>query len=135
MFSEKIKYTDYDGAEREEVFYFHLSKPELTRMNFSAEGGLQKTVEKIMQEKNGGKLIALFEEIIQMSYGEKSLDGRRFMKDPERTKAFIETPAYEALYMKLATDDNFAAKFIRGIVPPDVANNMTYEPGSDLPIG
>lgn len=124
MFVEKIKYTDYDGEEREETFYFNLSKPELTRMNFAAEGGLEKQVERIMQEKNGGRIIALFEDIIQKSYGVKSLDGRRFMKDPEQTRAFTETPAYEILYMKLATDADFAAKFIRGIVPPDIAANI-----------
>lgn len=124
MFKEKVKYTDFDGEEQERTLYFHLSKPELAKLNLSSSGGLDKFVNKIIETRDGEQLINLFEKIIQMSYGEKSLDGQRFIKDPEATKAFTESPAYEVMYMKLASDADYAAKFIRGIVPPDVAAQM-----------
>jgi len=124
MFTEKVKYTDFDGEQQERTLYFHLSKPELARLNLSSSGGLEKYVNRIIEERDGAQLLDLFERIIQMSYGEKSLDGQRFVKSKEATQAFIESPAYEVMYMKLAGDADYAAKFIKGIVPSDVAANM-----------
>ena len=117
MLVKEIAYTDYDGNERKEKFYFHLTQAELTEMNMSTEGGLEKMIDKIIAERDNKRLITLFKDIILKSYGEKSPDGKRFIKNQELRDSFAQTEAYSQLFMELATDADAAAAFVNGIVP------------------
>lgn len=117
MIKKTISYTDYDGNERKEDFYFNLSKPELIEMQTSEAGGLEKKIEKITQEQDVAKIIELMKEIIQKSYGVKSDDGKRFIKNQEVLDEFMQSEAYSELFMELATDANAASDFINGILP------------------
>jgi hypothetical protein len=117
MIKKTISYTDYDGNERKEDFYFNLSKPELIEMQTSEAGGLEKKIEKITQEQDVAKIIELMKEIIQKSYGVKSDDGKRFIKNQEILDEFMQSEAYSELFMELATDANAASDFINGILP------------------
>ena len=123
MLKKTIKYTDYDGNEREEDFYFNLSKAEVTEMELSKEGGMSEYIKKISAAQNAPELIKLFKEIITKSYGEKSLDGKRFIKNKELTEAFIQTEAYSELFIELASNADEAAKFINGIMPKNMNAN------------
>ena len=123
MLKKTIKYTDYDGNEREEDFYFNLSKAEVTEMELSKEGGMSEYIKKISATQNGPELIKLFKEIIIKSYGEKSLDGKRFIKNKELTEAFIQTEAYSELFVELASNADEAVKFINGIMPKNMTAN------------
>ena len=80
MLKKTITYTDYDGVERTEDFYFNLSKAEIMEMDFSATGGMEKMIKKIVNTKDTKAMIEIFKDIILKSYGEKSSDGRRFIK-------------------------------------------------------
>lgn len=124
MLKKTITYEDYNGESRTEDFYFNLTKAELTEMNLSQSGGLLAKIEKISQEKDMPEMIKLFKQLILISYGEKSLDGKRFIKNDELTQSFIQTEAYSQLFMLLATDADEAAAFIKGIVPKDVAEQV-----------
>ena len=85
-----------------------------------AGGGYAEFLRKIVDAKDSEKIVEYFKQFLLDSYGEISQDGRRFMKSPELSKAFSETEAYSILYMKLATDDQFAADFVNGVLPkPD----------------
>lgn len=117
MLKKIIKYTDYNEAEREETFYFNLSKVEVAEMEMSVAGGWVAWVEKVVEAQSEPELIKIFKEIVLQSYGEKSADGRRFVKSEELSKAFSETGAFEVLFMELATDAEAAANFFNGIVP------------------
>ena len=123
MLKKTIKYTDYDGNEREEDFYFNLSRAEVTEMELSKEGGMSEYIKKISATQNGPELIKLFKEIIIKSYGEKSLDGKRFIKNKELTEAFIQTEAYSELFIELASNADEAVKFINGIMPKNMTAN------------
>lgn len=123
MLKKTIKYTDYDGNEREEDFYFNLSKAEVTEMELSKEGGMSEYIKKISAAQNAPELIKLFKEIITKSYGEKSLDGKRFIKNKELTEAFTQTEAYSELFVELASNADEAVKFINGIMPKNVNAN------------
>ena len=123
MLKKTIKYTDYDGNEREEDFYFNLSKAEVTEMELSKEGGMSEYIKKISAAQNAPELIKLFKEIIIKSYGEKSLDGKRFIKNQELTEAFIQTEAYSELFVELASNADEAVKFINGIMPKNMTAN------------
>lgn len=120
MLKKTIKYVDYNGQEREEDFYFDLSTAEITEMELSKTGGLSNTIQSIIKAKDMPSLIKLFKELIFKSYGEKSADGRRFIKSEELSIAFSQTPAYSILFMELASDDNAASAFVNGIIPADV---------------
>ena len=120
MLKKTINYVDYDGNEREEDFYFNLTKAELMEMSLSTSGGLDKYIERITKAQDTAKLIELFKDIIIKSYGVKSDDGKRFIKNPELTEEFTQTEAYSDLFTTLATDENEAATFINGIMPKEL---------------
>ena len=117
MFKKTISYTDYDGNPRTEDFYFNLNKAELTEMEMSFNGGLVKVIEKIIAAQDSERLIKIFKDLILKAYGEKSNDGRRFIKNQEVRDNFSQTEAYSILFMELATNDVAAAAFVNGIAP------------------
>ena len=117
MLKKTITYTDYNGSERTEDFYFNLTKAEIMEMELTTAGGLSEMIEKIVAAKDAPTIIKVFKDLVLKAYGEKSPDGRRFMKSPEIREAFSQTEAYSQLFMELATDDEAAAKFVNGIIP------------------
>lgn len=117
MLKKTITYTDYDGNERTEDFYFNLTKAECTELELSAEGGLTKMLQKIVAERDGKRIVEAFKDLILRAYGQKSLDGRRFVKSPELREEFSQTEAYSQLFMELSTDADAAAAFANGIIP------------------
>lgn len=121
MLKKLINYTDYDGRDRSENFYFYLSKAELMEMELSSVGGMQNLIQLIIEKQDIPKIMEAFKTIILRAYGEKSPDGRRFIKSKELSEAFSQTEAYSNLYMELVTNAEAAAMFINGIVPEDVA--------------
>ena len=121
MLKMTIKYVDYNGVEREEDFYFDLSKAEITEMELSQDGGMSNLIQKIVNTKDMPSLIKIFKQLILKSYGEKSADGRRFIKSEQLSTEFTQTPAYSELFMELATDEKAAANFINSIVPQEVS--------------
>ena len=117
MLKKTITYVDYDGNEQTEDFYFNLTKAECVELNYSEAGGLQKYIEALVREKDNKRIIALFKDLIFLSYGEKSLDGRRIIKSKELSEACAQTEAYSNLFMELASDANAGAEFVNGITP------------------
>ena len=124
MYKITETYTDYDDNQRTEDFYFNYSEAELTDLQFSVSGGLAGMIDKIIKTNDMPKLVELFRELIQKAYGEKSNDGRRFMKSPELTKEFTETVAYSQIYIRLATDSKAAQEFINNVVPKSMKDKM-----------
>ena len=120
MLKKTIKYTDYDGNEREEDFYFNLNKVEVTEMELSNQGGLSEYIKRIVAAQDAPSLVELFKELICKSYGEKSLDGKRFVKSKELTEEFTQTEAYAELFVELASNAEEATKFVNGIMPKNM---------------
>lgn len=124
MIKKTLSYTDYDGNERTEDFYFNLNKAELMEMDFSASGGMEKMIKNIVDAQDTKRIIEVFKDIILKSYGEKSVDGKKFIKvrDGHRlAEDFAQTEAYSELFMQLATNDKAATDFINGIIPQSLA--------------
>ena len=117
MLKKTITYTDYNKVERTEDFYFNLTKAELMEMEMGAVGGLSGMIEKIVSAKDAPAIIKVFKELVLKAYGEKSADGKRFIKSKEISDAFSQTEAYSQLFMELATDADAASKFVNGIAP------------------
>ena len=122
MVKKTITYTDYDGTERTEDFYFNLSKAEITEMQLSVEGGMRGYIKKIVAAKSQLELVKLFKDILLRSYGKKSLDGRLFVKNEANTAEFVASPAYSIIYMELVTDTEAATKFVNSLIPAGAQN-------------
>lgn len=125
MLKRSITYTDYNGGTRIEDFYFNLTQAEVTEMELSVDGGLVEMINRIVAAQDGKQIIATFKDIILRAYGEKSPDGKRFIKNQELRDAFAQTEAYSILFMELATNADAAAAFVNGIVPAQAAAPAT----------
>lgn len=117
MLRKTIKYTDYNGNEREEDYLFNLSKAECMEMELSTNGGMEQMIKQIIAEKDNEKIVNLFKKIILKAYGIKSPDGKYFRKSPEISADFASTEAYSVLFMELSTDADAASKFINAVLP------------------
>lgn len=120
MLKREIKYEDFNGNEVSEIFYFNMSKPELIELEVEYDEGFGQMLERIIETKESKELINIFKRLVLMSYGQKSDDGKRFIKSEELKEAFAQSAAYSALFMELATDDGAAVTFIRGLLPKDM---------------
>lgn len=117
MLKKTFTYVDYNGVERTEDHYFNLSKAELIEMELSTTGGLAEMINKIVAAQDAPALVKIFKEVVLKAYGQKSADGRRFIKSKEIADEFVQTEAYSQLFMELTTDADAASRFVNGIVP------------------
>lgn len=124
MLKKTVTYIDYNDVERTEDFYFNLSKAELLDMELTTVGGFADYIQKIINAKDQAQLIKLFKRIVLEAFGEKSEDGRRFIKSKELSEAFSQTEAYVIIYMECVSDDKKAAEFINGILPKDMREEV-----------
>lgn len=124
MLTETITYEDFNGIERKEDFFFNLTEAELLEMELSTSGGYAELLTKIVEAKDTPSLARIFKELILKAYGEKSPDGKYFVKSEEISERFSQTNAYSQLYMKLALDANKAADFVNGLIPANLSKKV-----------
>lgn len=117
MLKKTVTYTDYNGIERTEDFYFHLNEAELTEMELSKSGGLSASIQAIVAAKDNAAIIGIFKDIVRKSYGVKSADGKQFIKNDKVLDAFVQNPAYSIIFMELATNDKAAVEFLEKVIP------------------
>lgn len=125
MLKRTIEFEDYDGNKRIEDHYFSLNKAEVIKwLTTSGDYTLDKVLERLSNERNGKKIMEIFEDLIHLSYGKKSLDGRKFEKTEEIWNDFYQTEAYSVLFSELVTDAAKAADFVNKIIPKDLADEV-----------
>ena len=127
MLVKKIKYTDFDGNEREETHYFNLTRTEAVELQWSVGGGLKDLLERIVEEQDIKLILEHTKKILSKAYGVKSADGRRFDKDPQHWTNFTQTNAFDELFIELMTNPGYAGEFIQQIIP----NMEDHLPKSD----
>lgn len=128
MYGKKIKYTNYNGEERERKFYFNLSKAELLEMELSTNGGYENFINRIIETRDNKELVRIFKDLIHKSYGVISDDGEMFIKNEEVLNDFIQTEAYSELYIELATNAEAATAFVNGIMPQALMAEVQKDP-------
>lgn len=121
MLKRSITYEDFNGNTQTDEFYFNLTKSELVELEAGYEGGLEATIRRIVEAKDNAALIREFKRIILAAYGERSEDGKRFVKNEELRNEFTQTAAYDALFFELATNETAASDFIKAVLPKDMA--------------
>lgn len=127
MLKKTITYTDYNGTERKEDFYFNLTKAEIMEMELGTTGGFAEMIQRVIDAQDGPTIIKIFKDLVLKAYGEKTADGKRFVKSKEISDAFAQTEAYSILFMELATDAKAAAEFVNGIIPADMKDAVAKE--------
>lgn len=135
MLKKLIKYTDYNGTERQENFYFNLNKAELMEMETEVTGGMRQLLGLIMEKQDVPKIMSAFKTIILKAYGEKSPDGRVFNKSEELSNAFAHTEAYSELYMELLSDAKKASEFITALMPVEMRGTPEEDAKVLTPVG
>lgn len=133
MIKKTTTYTDYNGIERTEDFYFNLTKAEIMEMEMGTTGGLAEMIQKIIAAKDAPAIIKIFKDLVLKAYGEKSPDGRRFIKNEELRTSFEQTEAYSQIFMELATDADAAADFVNGVIPADMAKEVAKQQKDLMP--
>ena len=128
MLKRTITYTDFNGDEVKEDFFFHLSKAELVELEVSHQGGLSVAMQKIIDSNDGKAVIAEFKHIVLMAYGQRSEDGKRFIKNQTLRDEFESSEAYSTLFFELVTDADAAATFMNGIIPTGLVEDVEKIP-------
>lgn len=116
MIKKTISYVDFNGTERKDDYYFHLSIPEATR--FAArfgDKGWEAGIKEIVDNGDFSEVLSLFEDIILTSYGQKSQDGRTFVKNNEIRENFSNSEAYAQLFEELVMSGDKMTEFAKGI--------------------
>ena len=122
MYVKRLTYKDFNDVERTEDFYFSLTEAEALEMELTTPGGVMAMLQKIVDEKDITKMIKFWKDFLLLAYGEKSADGRYFVKDEKTKEMFTYTKAYSDLFVLFSTNDIEAAKFVRGVIPSDISD-------------
>lgn len=133
MLKKTITFEDFDGNEVTEDHYFHLSKADLIEMEVSEKGGLEETITKIVAEEDGKRIVDLITYVVQKSYGERSEDGKRFIKNDDIWEKFKSSEAFSELMVSLYTDADASAAFMRGVIPESIISKAAESLEDDDP--
>lgn len=123
MYITTVKYEDFDGKTIKKNLLFHMSTKDWVKADAEkkAVGGYEQYLSKQLGEPGSNVepavVLETLEDIIRRSYGERSEDGEKFVKDPERTDHFMESLAYDAFLDDLIYTDGFSTAFVQALIP------------------
>lgn len=127
MLKHTIDYVDFNGNNQSEEVYFNMTKSELVELYYSKDGGFEAWIEEMTQNNRASELLPAFKNIVISSYGRKSADGKKFIKDPVEAEQFTYTAAFDELFFQIMSDAEFASKFINGVVPANLQDAVNRE--------
>lgn len=124
MIKKTVTFKDFLGTERTKDLYFNLTRTELSDMQMSVEGGLDKKLKAMVDGVDSKEIYNTFVDIVLAAYGELSPDGIYHIKEDDDGhklyKKFKQSLAYEALMDEICQSTDTMAEFINGIVPHDI---------------
>lgn len=140
MIKKTITYVDFNDEKHTEDFFFNLTQTELAEMEISrvkvgpdgatVSGGMVEVLKRVVAEGEGAKIMKVFKDFLFMAYGQKSPDGKRFIKSRELSDEFAQSAAYDVLFMELMTNSTYAAEFMTALLPAglrEVANQSNAQ--------
>ena len=123
MVKRTIKYVDFLGNERVEDFYFNYTEAELSKLEWSKNGGFSTYIKRIVDAMDAEEIVKVFDQVILDTYGEISLDGKYFLKEDEhgdprgRAKKFMQSAAYPIFFNNLIENKGALAAFFNELIP------------------
>jgi hypothetical protein len=134
MIKKTIQFKNYNDELETGTFYFNMSKGELVMQQMAAidqhTESFQDKLEKIGKNLQGAELVAVLKEIIEDSYGEKTVDGKQFVKVRDGKKLvenFLSSGAYSELVIEMLSSAEGMADFINGLMPADLRDQVNQE--------
>jgi len=116
MLKKAVTYIDFDGQERTDTLYFNINEIEGARLEVQFPQGIEEFIQNLNAKERPDEILDLFEQVLSMAYGEKSADGRHFLKSPEKTALFKQSAAYSALFMEMIRDASVSEEFFKAVV-------------------
>ena len=132
MWKFTAEYEDWNGNPRKKELLFNLTMSEMMALQNSVKGGIETYYQRILDEQDNVALYKRFEDLVKLTYGVKSDDGERFIKNDEVYNTFKESGAYDVFMQYLLTTEDGAAKFINGIMPAKVKAKLNTPEGKKL---
>lgn len=111
MFKHSVEYVDFNGSDRKEDLYFHLSLPEVTRLEAEIGMGLEDYIKGLTTNQELNTLLAFLERMLLSSYGQKTSDGKSFIKSQVIREAFEYSQAYAEIFEQVLSNPDLARKF------------------------
>lgn len=115
MLKETIKFEDFDGVQREQIFYFNLTQIEILELEARHEGDLSAKIRRIGETGDAEKVMHMFKDVLAKAYGVRTPEGG-FRKSQELFDEFATTEAYSELVMGFLTQPGRMAQFVAGLV-------------------
>lgn len=139
MIKQTISYQNESGAMVVEDAYFNLSLRELRKMQqegvLDSLNALSELGNSILEYRNrndevpeaiatefSNRTTNMIDELVMRSYGTKvEKDGHeKFVKNNDDTDAFMDSPAYDALFMDWMNDPSKFQSFLTNLVPKNI---------------
>lgn len=127
MLKRTISYEDFDGNPAEDTFYFNLTEAELIELESSYDDGFAAAMQRIIAADDNHRLVQEFKKLVLLAYGQRSDDGKRFVKSEELARDFSQHAAYSTIFMELATDADKASEFVNGIMPKGLRDKIAEQ--------
>lgn len=132
MIKKTISYHDYEGNERTDDFYFHLTQVELSKINSdpSLPGGLEESVARASKNEDAGELLRIIDLMISRSYGVKLPDGgfvKRNASGLPLYELFVNTEAYDNLLTELIQNEEGIINFLTGCLTKEAQDKVRAE--------
>lgn len=130
MYRTDVTYENFEGEQVTETCYFNLTKAEMLQLQLQYPEGYQTYLQRLVDDNNRKAMIEEFKHILSMSYGERSADGRKFVKSEEISNAFMASEAYSELFLKFISEEGYVEKFMNAVMPKDIVAQL---PSNSLP--
>lgn len=129
MYKAILTYEDYNGEKVKEARYFNLEESDIMRLMVSKNGNFINYLQRLLVTNQQTEVYQIFEDLIAMSYGVKSDDGKLFIRNQKVLEDFKSSRAYSTFIMSLITEDGVADAFINGIMPPAYIQQISNKVG------
>lgn len=122
MLKHQVSYKDFDNKTVKETLWFNLTTRDSAKLTIKY-GDLAAYVKKIEKEKDAASMMVLIEDLVLTAYGERSEDGRHFVRNDEIRERFSYSLAFEALLDDLYSDEKKMSKFFDALLKPLIAKS------------
>lgn len=120
MLRKEITYTTLNGEKVTDICYFNMTKAEIAAMQVKMDGKFIDYLKDLVAGNHVEALFNIFRDIVLDSYGERSADGKRFVKGPDKRAEFEYSLAFSELFVDLIQNSEKMSAFTRAILPADM---------------
>lgn len=119
MFEKQITYKNkFDGSEITDTYWFDVEASEIATMKAAHQQDIGAYFRRIVNADNTEQLVQFYREMLLLGVGVRV--GNRLDKSEQVQKDFIETGAYNALFLELIQRPDHGASFINDMFPQDL---------------